>query len=1085
MGTNVVYGYKHGAEARGLQEDLEFEIRSRIRDALETGRSSGKLDGDGKLTAAELESFLDDLLGKDVTRRQVEQLTQIYGVGGTVSEDTVINTMTSDGFLQEAYGGGWLLIWDNINGDRIADALFRKAGLNSRLDTMTEHEFVAASKGFFGDREGLSEENANFLTRTFGTANRLSRDELANIYDTRAVHLAGFPKEDYTRVFVNMKSDSSPFQDTAQAANYIMSYDGNNDGMINGNEFKAALHWRHGNDIHVRDELIDQYMAYYGFNDGGGQRVLNREGVTEMLSEGALYLTGRGHNGAQGFGINLNITSSDRIIRGMADMDPQSRGDGVISKTELVNLMKQFGLDLTGKQTDALMQIYGNGTYMNLADVQRMRNDGFFTPGTVLAQGAALVWDNIDGKLLAAAVFREVGVNPSDRNARVTSDQFHDGVKKLFGDLKGHSLQAAVAQNRAVGLNGTLSVEEMGQIFDSPSMHIDGVRGENYIRVLSNVKEHLPVTDASRMLRYVLSFNASGDGILKPHELETALESWGGKGANLDKGMVERLSRLYSFDSADGKGGLSIADLEQLISDKVLVAGGDKGAGFRVNLEAVPLDRLVDRMFLLAGKNPETDKLTARDFHEGTAHILGDWKPLRADGAKRLAAAYGDSEGNLARGQVYDIFASGAVQFGHVGDRSFMPITVNLEIAENFAKQRADSVLRNPGRELLGAHQDPSVTFKDKPDLFGNYYVKNKYNDGTTITMEYSGTSAYSKYNRYNVEGVTIELKSEGFTGVVTAKGPDKDGKWSVVSQHPNIDYAYGKVRTVDGKEIPLLTLRTTDGKERHFLLHENKATEYHKNTPVGRWAVSDRYETPDDPKDDLDVSSVTELGSTRKPTFLGTLDFLAFEVQLSDGSKKTVYVEKAEGRTAEWVRESAELFGTQYGKLNPQLRDLLKETPTFVVADRTGEYETAKQGVDGNNNLFVFERGLLGKEFQNTLVHELGHLVDYDIPAPYWRTAMNADGRAPSNYAKTDTQEDFSETFQLWFLVRTGGISGKAADKFESQFSHRFYLLDRSQSAVSTLPEGLRTNPADGLTFKTDSTRKMYDPSLFDRIFG
>ncbi len=923
MGGSVD-SYAPGSTSYQRTQAGQTNFRSSVQDAIDASRRDGKIDGDERLNRPELESLLERLLGQDLTPEQAEQLIRIYGNDGTVSTATVVEVMTSDGFLVPVPGAEsvqWRANWDSIPGVRIADALFRIIGLDPAKDRMTATQFKEAMKKLFGDDKGLSKDNAGFLTRYFGTANSLSREEIADVFNTKAIHLDGVPREAYTRVFVNLQHDGSPFLNNSYAANYIMSFDGNGDGMINRDEFKAALQARAGDGIKVTDAAVDQFMAYYGFNDGGGQRVLNLGGVQAMLRDTSLYLTPLGERGAQGFGINLNITSPDRVIRGMADMDPESRGDGVISKTELVNLMKQFGLDLTDKQAEALMKIYGNGTSMTLTDFWRMQDDGFFTPGAALGQGATLYWNNIDGQLIAAAVFRGLGLDPADPNARVDATQFNNGLKLLFGDDCGHTIEQAVAQTRAMGTRGTLSVSEMGRLFDHPSLQLDGVAGKNHVSVTSDIKGGLPLTD-DKIVTYLMTFDGNGDGILQKAEFERALKSWAGPDANLSGDMVTRLSRLYSFEGADGNGGLSIADLETMVSDRVLVARGAQEPGFRVNLEAVPLERLIDRIFLLVGKNPATDKLTARDLDEGTDHIFGDWKPLRADSAKKLAAAYGDSEGNLEWGQVYDIFASGAIQFGQVGDRSFMPITVHLDIAEKWSKDTAEGELKNRGRDLEGTAKDPAETFKDKPDTHGSYFTKYRYDDYTTIEMEYSGSSIYPIANQYTVLGATITVREPGWSGQVTVRR-EKDGSWKITSADPEITARVTK--TSEGYDV--LIVEHPDHPPKYFVLKANLPVEYFQKRPSGIYFSSEKYKTPDNPADDLAVTNVTELGPTRiRESWGTTIDVVAFEVELADGSKKIVYVERSADRSPEKMRELAMQLGTKYGQLSPELRNLIKD---------------------------------------------------------------------------------------------------------------------------------------------------------------
>ena len=64
-----------------------------------------------------------------------------------------------------------------------------------------------------------------------------------------------------------------------------------------------------------------------------------------------------------------------------------------------------------------------------------------------------------------------------------------------------------------------------------------------------------------------------------------------------------------------------------------------------------------------------------------------------------------------------------------------------------------------------------------------------------------------------------------------------------------------------------------------------------------------------------------------------------------------------------------------------------------------------------------------LQPEFEEMVLHELGHAMDYGTPdwfqADLWQTAVDADNAFVTEYAKTNTGEDFAESFVAWVIYR------------------------------------------------------------------
>jgi hypothetical protein len=138
------------------------------------------------------------------------------------------------------------------------------------------------------------------LARTFGTAGTLNREQIAGLFDRADIRTDGPITEGHIDVTVIANPNTTGFTDNAQAANYIMGLDGNGDGLINQDEFTLAMESRMADGISLNGDLAAMYMAFYGFNDGGGQRVLDLNGVTAMLADTSLYIAQRGLDGAEG-----------------------------------------------------------------------------------------------------------------------------------------------------------------------------------------------------------------------------------------------------------------------------------------------------------------------------------------------------------------------------------------------------------------------------------------------------------------------------------------------------------------------------------------------------------------------------------------------------------------------------------------------------------------------------------------------------------------------------------------------------------------------------------------------------------------
>jgi hypothetical protein len=112
---------------------------------------------------------------------------------------------------------------------------------------------------------------------------------------------------------------------------------------------------------------------------------------------------------------------------------------------------------------------------------------------------------------------------------------------------------------------------------------------------------------------------------------------------------------------------------------------------------------------------------------------------------------------------------------------------------------------------------------------------------------------------------------------------------------------------------------------------------------------------------------------------------------------------------------------------------------------DKDAAMSAGKSGVvDGYSQAEVDH---LTYEFAGYITHETGHIAsqkawgrDSDSKQwKPWRDAMKAEGSAPSRYGNTNPQEDFAETWELYFEVR-----GTPDEKLAREtFPKRFALID------------------------------------------
>jgi hypothetical protein len=451
-------------------QDLGINFNATSIERVIRGASYGDPEStnDGLISGRELVTLFATL-GLNVSAEQAHFLLHVYGDGNAMSQDGT-KRMRDDGFLNTGatLGDGATLNWDNIDGGLIADALCGELGL--AVGTGLEAaEFDFATDKLFNNTAGVNSEQAAFLTRLFGTGGKLNREQIAGLFENNNISMNGVAGEGIVRITVNTTAENMSFADSTMAANYIMLYDTNNDGLLYTDELRAAITSRIAAGQVATDTDIQAYMNCYGGRSNDGNMFINRDGVLAMLNDSSLSMSKSSAEWARSFDIVPDAIPIARVIMGASYGDLESGNDGLVSNAELVALFSTLGLTLTSDQAVFLIKVYGdgafNGSFLTQANVQKMRDDGFLTTGAIRGETCSLNWNNIDGGLLAREIFRNCGLDPNVENVSMNGDLFSAGFKTLYGDSK--TLKDPAGLTNYFGLNDKLTVAQMGSALNA------------------------------------------------------------------------------------------------------------------------------------------------------------------------------------------------------------------------------------------------------------------------------------------------------------------------------------------------------------------------------------------------------------------------------------------------------------------------------------------------------------------------------------------------------------------------------------------------------------------------------------------
>ena len=566
------------------------------------GDPAAQQGGIEKLTSDDLKKRYTDIAQYLVSKlptlinlTQAECLARCYYPDYVNSENFIIPEMQANGVLVATSGGaGSYLNFNQIPGIQLAYALWNAGGMKNS-SPITAAQFDTSTDNLFGDIGGVSPQTAAFLTSAFGTNGTLSLDQVAAIFDSNSI-LLGVAKEIGDYVNVTVTFDAVPTRsDIPTIAAFLMCYDQNNDGLLSSQELRSNNQERRLNFV-TGEDPVPTFMACYGKKDSSGTMVLDMDAVKAMLTDGSLSLSANADSWGTPFATNLKAIPIERVISGATYGDAGSLNDGILSNSELVTLFGKLGQNVTTKQAQFLINVYGDGTSMTTADVQEMRVDGFLTTGSFVSDKATLSWDNIDGGLISDALCRAVGVAAG---TGLTADQFDTATDTLFGDTAGVNAQQAAFLTRIFGTDSTLNSAQIAGIFEQNIVSINGVGGESYVRIAVKTSNYNPLfSDNATAANYIAMFDTDYDGSLNAAELQAAINSRTTDGQSADDKITQTYMNCYGDKNSDGTMAISRDGVMALLADNALQlvpVAPNRGfaIGFDINLNAIPTARLL------------------------------------------------------------------------------------------------------------------------------------------------------------------------------------------------------------------------------------------------------------------------------------------------------------------------------------------------------------------------------------------------------------------------------------------------------------------------------------------------------------
>ncbi|MBF2054316.1 MAG: hypothetical protein IGS03_12765 [Candidatus Sericytochromatia bacterium] len=150
-----------------------------------------------------------------------------------------------------------------------------------------------------------------------------------------------------------------------------------------------------------------------------------------------------------------------------------------------------------------------------------------------------------------------------------------------------------------------------------------------------------------------------------------------------------------------------------------------------------------------------------------------------------------------------------------------------------------------------------------------------------------------------------------------------------------------------------------------------------------------------------------------------------------------------------------------------PQLLQHLKQVVVTPQPYRfempNGDMRSANMTAHSDGKITVYPHPRDAENLASTFLHELGHIQTFahwsaDMQHPgwqRWQAAMQADGIAPSEYARSNASEPGVEDFAESTVAYYSSLGSPAHEEYRQLFPARFALLDElsSQPPASALP--------------------------------
>lgn len=178
--------------------------------------------------------------------------------------------------------------------------------------------------------------------------------------------------------------------------------------------------------------------------------------------------------------------------------------------------------------------------------------------------------------------------------------------------------------------------------------------------------------------------------------------------------------------------------------------------------------------------------------------------------------------------------------------------------------------------------------------------------------------------------------------------------------------------------------------------------------------------------------------------------DALQYEVDV-DGQKKPLIMPKnpPANNTLPTAQELADSMGTvpspQLAKINQVVASPNPNPDDAYWAKQYNIPNFSSAATGGTSGVTFYPQNSWSQEFtDSTMIHEGGHsysknLWSNDDQKKAWEKAMASEGQAPSKYADSSTEEDFSESLVMYSLSK--GTSCEATAK--QLYPNRYKALD------------------------------------------